>query len=54
MMSELRKLVIEDGGGIDQRVVAFVMTKLVVDSLHAVEVDEEQNSVSFWRRAKSK
>ncbi len=38
---------IEYRGGIDQRVVAFVMTKLVVDSLHAVEVDKEQQQSLF-------
>src|SRR6185369_13013344 len=34
-------------GRIDQRVVDFVVTKLVVDALHAVEVDEEQQERFF-------
>jgi hypothetical protein len=45
---------IEYRGRVDERVVAFVMSKLVVDLLHAVEVDEEQQQFSFCRRAKSK
>src|ERR1041385_1798564 len=36
------KTAIKYRGGTDQRIVAFVMAKLVVDPFHAVEVDEEQ------------
>src|ERR1051326_773004 len=36
---------IKNLGGLNQRVVAFVVTKLVVDLLHAVEVDEEQQQL---------
>ena len=42
MTSELRKLLVKYLSGLDESVVAFVMSKLVVDLLHAVEVDEEE------------
>src|SRR5215213_1580036 len=38
---------IKNGGGLDECVVAFVMSKLVVDSLHAIKVDEEKQQLFF-------
>src|SRR5215213_453289 len=43
---------IKNGGGLDERVVAFVMSKLVVDPLHAIKVDEEKQQLFFLTASK--
>src|SRR6185503_2582236 len=39
---------VEYVGGADESDVAFAMSKLVVDLLHAVEVDEEEQQALFF------
>src|SRR5262245_43652312 len=41
------KTAVEYCRGVDECVVAFVVTEFVVDALHAVEVDKEQQQVFF-------
>src|SRR5687768_2951436 len=38
---------IEYGRGVDECIVAFVVSKLVVDLLHTIEIDEEQEQAFF-------